>query len=136
VKATTGSAFPSIPPDGIKNILQRKVNMSNTMPQDCECHISVNLLLEAAYRLFCYDKVPLALTLIHEVLQQYPEHPNARKYFQEFTGKSAPVYPVNRNHRMHYDSDAEKYVVTDKISGKTSSFKTFEEAEKYLRGVK
>lgn len=106
------------------------------MSQDLECRISVNLLLEAAHRLFSFDKVPLALTLLHIVLEQYPDHPNARKYYEMFTGKSMSAYSVSKHHRLHYDSVANMYVVEDKVSGKTISFKTFEDADTYLRGAK
>ncbi|MDD2920768.1 MAG: hypothetical protein PHQ36_00655 [Anaerolineales bacterium] len=103
------------------------------MSQDFECRISVNLLLEAAHRLFSYDKVPLALTLLHVVLEQYPDHAKAHNLYEMFTGKSAPVYPVNRSHHLYHDAEANMFVVADKVSGNTASFKTFEEAQEYLR---
>lgn len=106
------------------------------MAHDLECKISVNLLLEAAHRLFAYDKVPLALTLIYIVLEQYPAHETARKHYQLFTGKPAPALPVNRNHRIYHDAETDTVIVADKISGSTVSFKTFEEAEAYVHGLK
>jgi hypothetical protein len=106
------------------------------MPQDFECKVSVNLLLEAAHRLFSYDKVPFALTLIHVVLEQYPDHKNAHKFYQMFTGNPVPPQPISKNHRLHFDPETEMFVVEDTISGKTASFKTFEEADAYLRGAR
>lgn len=106
------------------------------MFQDLECKISVNLLLEAAHRLFSYDKIPLALTLIYIVLEQYPEHPNARKFYEMFTGKSMPANPISKSHRLYHDSETDMFIVTDKVSGTGNSFRTFDEVKEYLRGLK
>ncbi len=102
------------------------------MHQDLETHISVNLLLEAAYRLFLAEKTPLALALVHTVLEQDPEHLNARKYYQMFTGKSAPVHPANKNYRMYLDSEKGSWAVLDTISGDVIFFNTHEEAGAYM----
>jgi hypothetical protein len=107
-----------------------------TTQQNLECRVSVNLLLEAAHRLFSYDKVPFALALIHIVLEQYPDHPRAHMFYQVFTGASVPAYPISRMHRLYYDSETGIFFVGDKGSKGNIPFKTLEDAEAYLRGLK
>lgn len=106
------------------------------MSQNLECRVSVNLLLEAAHRLFSYDKVPFALALIHIVLEQYPDHQRAHMLYQVFTGASVPTYPMSRMHRLYYDSETGMFFVGDKGSGGNISFKTLDEAERYLREIR
>lgn len=109
------------------------------MPSDyenLECRVSVNVLLAVAQRLFSYDKVPLALALIHIVLSQHSNHARAQMLYEIFTGAPAPAYPLSRVHRLYYDSETGSFLVGDKDNKNKISFKTLEEAERYLKGLK
>ena len=63
--------------------------MMSDSPENPECHVSANMLLEVAHRLFSYEKTPLALALIHVVLEQYPDHQRARTMFEIYTSDSS-----------------------------------------------
>ena len=93
------------------------------------------MLLEAAHRLYSYDKVPFALALVHEVLEQHPDHANARKLYQMFTGGYLPL-SVNSNYRLSYQFEGEDviFIVEDAVSKKKRVFKTLEEADAFMRG--
>jgi hypothetical protein len=97
----------------------------------------VGLALAAAHRLFSYDKVPLALALVEEVLKEQPENADALLLLKIFKGESVPEYSAGRVRRLYYDSGSGMFFVGDRTSKKGNiSFKTFEEAEKYLRSLK
>jgi hypothetical protein len=106
------------------------------LPENPECRVPVNIILEAAHRLFSFDKVPFALALIHIVLEQFPDHPRARLYYEVFMGREAPNYPMSRMHRMYYDSGTGMFFVGEKGGKGNIPFKTLEEAERYLRELK
>ncbi|GAB4541637.1 MAG: hypothetical protein Fur002_10400 [Anaerolineales bacterium] len=104
------------------------------MSHEVECTVSANLLLGVAQRLFSYDKAPLALALVHVVLEQRPEYPEARRIYQMFTGKAPSAYPMEKHNRMIYDFETSQFIIYDAVSGTRASFSTFEEAEEYLKG--
>lgn len=102
------------------------------MAKHLECSVPVNLILEAANRLYSFDKVPFALTLVHEVLRQHPEHPGARKLYETLTDEPVPPYPADKNYRMYYDPELDKFVVEDTVSGRKVLFDSSAEAEAYM----
>jgi|GEM_PF-1782949 len=104
------------------------------MPHELECIVTANLLLGVAQRLFSYDKAPLALALVHVVLEQHPENQEARRVYQMFTGKTPSAYPMEKHNRMIYDFNTSEFVIYDSISGARASFSKFEDAEEYLKG--
>ena len=109
--------------------------MSQTT-ENPDCKIPVNLILEAAHRLFSYGKVPFAQALIYVVLEQYPDHSHARMLYQVFMGENVPDYPISRRHRLYYDAEKGMFFVGDKEGKGDTPFKTLGEAEKYLRKLK
>jgi hypothetical protein len=121
-------------PPGIKINFTKECIMSQS--QNLECSVSVNLLLEVAQRLFSYEKVPLALALIHVVLEQHPENSQARKLYETFTGRPATGYTVGKKYHLDYDTGTGMFILLDKHGKGDVSFKTLEEADTYLRGLK
>jgi hypothetical protein len=50
-----------------------------------ECHVSANLLLEAAHQIFSCGNSPLSLVLLDAVLEQHPDHVHARVMYRIYT---------------------------------------------------
>ncbi|MCE9645281.1 MAG: hypothetical protein K8S20_04715 [Chloroflexi bacterium] len=61
--------------------------MTNS-PEDLQCTVPVNMILDLAHRIYSYDKTPLALALIHVVLEQHPGHPQALLMKRMYAGDS------------------------------------------------
>lgn len=60
------------------------------VPEIPECHVSANLLLEAAHQIFSCGKSPLALVLLDAVLEQHPDHSHARLMYKIYAQSIAP----------------------------------------------
>ncbi len=56
--------------------------MKDNYPENLEISMPVNVLLEMAERCFSYDKTPLALGLLHLVLEKFPDHPRALQLYK------------------------------------------------------
>ncbi len=103
--------------------------------ESVECRVSANILLAAAHRLFAYDKIPLAMTLVQTVLDQYPDHAGALRLRDLFVSEEAAA-ASNRVWHLYYDAEEGVFYLGEKGTPGSRAFQTVEEAEKYLRGLK
>ncbi len=99
--------------------------------ENVECKVSANILLAAAQRLFSYDKIPLAMTLVQIVLDQHPRHSYALRLRELFNSESPPE--ADRMLHLYRDVASGMYYVGEKDTPGAVAFSTLEEAIAYLR---